>query len=254
MGRVYDDVRLAGAYQAGNEMPEASLRAWAELIGSFTPRSDPAVVEIGAGTGMFCAALARWRRASLVVGVDPSVAMLGQAGRFNKEAGVHYVAGSADAVPTRGNLFDLALLSRVIHHLPDRRACARELVRILRPGGVVVIRTTFRERLDALVYDYWPRLREVDARRFPGQQEVLADFTACGFSVLEDTSFAQLVTISLREYHARMATMPQSKFAHLMDAEFQSGLRRLEVDAAAERDTQPCPVVERYDVVVLKLS
>ena len=36
--RVYDDVQLAGAYQAGNELPEESLRAWAELVGSFTPR------------------------------------------------------------------------------------------------------------------------------------------------------------------------------------------------------------------------
>lgn len=254
MERVYDDVRLAGAYHAGNEMPEASLRAWVELIGSFTPRSDPAVVEIGAGTGMFCAALARWGRASLVVGVDPSAAMLAQAARFNEQTGVHYVGGSADAVPTRGQLFDLALLSRVIHHLPDRRACARELVRILRPGGVVVIRTTFREQLDARVYDYWPRLREVDERRFPGRQEVLADFTACGFSVLEVTSFAQPVTTGLREYHARMATMPQSKFTHLTDVEFQSGLRRLEADAAAEPVTRPCPVQERYDVVALALA
>ncbi|MFC1438896.1 class I SAM-dependent methyltransferase [Streptacidiphilus sp. N1-10] len=253
MGRVYDDVRLAGAYQAGNEMPEASLRAWVELIGSFSPRSAPAVVEIGAGTGMFCAALARWRRASLVVGVDPSVAMLAQAGRFNEQTGVHYVGGSADAVPTGGQLFDLALLSRVIHHLPDRRACARELARILRPGGVVVIRTTFRERLDALVYDYWPALRDVDSERFPARQEVLSDFTACGFSVREEASFAQPVTSGLREYHARMATMPQSKFTHLTAAEFQSGLRRLEADAAAEPVTRPRPVVERYDVVVLAL-
>jgi len=254
MERVYDDVQLAGAYQAGNQMPEASLRAWVELIGSFTSRPAPAVVEIGSGTGMFCAALARWRQASLVVGVDPSVAMLAQAGRFNAEAGVHYLGGSADAVPTRGQLFDLALLSRVIHHLPDRRACARELVRILRPGGVVVIRTTFRERLDARVYDYWPRLREVDEKRFPGRKEALADFTACGFSVLEDTSFAQPVTTGLREYHARMATMPQSKFTHLADAEFQSGLRRLEADADAEPLTRPRPVQERYDVVALTLS
>jgi tRNA G46 methylase TrmB len=53
-------------------MSEASLRAWVELDGSFTPAPAPAVVEIGAGTGMFCAALARWRQASLVVGVDPA--------------------------------------------------------------------------------------------------------------------------------------------------------------------------------------
>ena len=252
--RAYDDVRLAGAYQRGNEMPEGSLRAWVELIGSFTPRSAPAVVEIGAGTGMFCAGMARWRRASLVVGVDPSTAMLAQAQRFNGYEGVNYVGGSAEAVPVRGQLFDLALLSRVIHHLPDRRACARELIRVLRPGGAVVIRTTFRERLDGLVYDYWPRLREIDAERFPGRHEVLADFTACGFSVLDRTSFAQPVTAGLREYHARMVTRPQSKFVHLTDTEFRSGLQRLEADTAAEPLTQPCPVFERYDVVVLTPS
>lgn len=252
--RVYDDVGLASAYQAGNEMPEASLRAWVELVGSFVPQPSPAVAEIGAGTGMFCAALARWGQASLVVGVDPSVAMLAQARRFNGRKGVHYVGGSAEAVPTRGHLFDLALLSRVVHHLPNRRACAWELVRILRPGGVVVIRTTFRERLDALVYDYWPRLREVDTERFPGQQEVLADFTGSGFSVLEVASFAQPVTASLREYHARMRTRPQSKFMHLTGAEFEAGLRELEADAVAGPLAQPRPVLERYDIVALTLA
>ncbi|MET7301659.1 class I SAM-dependent methyltransferase [Embleya sp. NPDC005575] len=81
MERAHDDARLAGVYQAGNEMPEASLRAWAELIGSFAPQPHPTVLEVGAGTGMFCAAMARWRRASLVVGIDLSLSMLAQARR-----------------------------------------------------------------------------------------------------------------------------------------------------------------------------
>ncbi|MYS84813.1 class I SAM-dependent methyltransferase [Embleya scabrispora] len=254
MGRVYDDARLAGVYQAGNEMPEASLRAWVELIGSFVPQPHPTVLEVGAGTGMFCAAMARWCHASLVVGIDPSVAMLAQARRSNGHDAVRYVGGAAEAVPTRGSLFDLALLSRVIHHLPDRRSCAGELARVLRPGGVVVIRTTFRERLDALVYDYWPRLREVDAKRFPGRSQVLADFTASGFSVVEVVSFAQPVTASLSEFHSRMSTRPISKFTHLSDAEFEAGLGRLEVEAAAEPLARPRPVLERYDVVAMRLA
>jgi len=251
MERVYDDVRLAGVYQPGNEMPEASLRAWTDLIGSFSPRSAPAVVEIGAGTGMFCAAMARWLRASVVLGVDPSVPMLAQARRYSRHPCVHYVAGTADSVPAQERSFDLALLSRVVHHLPDRRACALELARILRPDGVVVIRTTFRENLDALVYHYWPLLRPSDARRFPARQEVLADFTAARFTVRQVTSFAQPVAASLRDYHTRMATRPQSKFTQLTSAQFQQGLRLLETDAAAEVSTQPTAVTERYDVAVL---
>ena len=71
--RVYEDERLAGAYQPGNEMPEGSLRARVELIAGFAaPVTAPVVLEIGAGMGMCCAGLARWGGAPLVVGVDPS--------------------------------------------------------------------------------------------------------------------------------------------------------------------------------------
>ena len=62
-------------------------------------------------------------------------------------------------------------------------ACAAEMARILRPDGVVVIGTTFRENLDALVYHYWPRLRHSDVQRFRRDKDVLADFTAAGFVV-----------------------------------------------------------------------
>lgn len=254
VSKVYDDERLAGVYQGGNEVPEESLRDWTHLIGSFARRPSPAVVEIGAGTGMFCSAMARWLNPSRVVGVDASVPMLLQARRFNSHPAVRYLAGTAEAVPIRSELFDLALLSRVIHHLPDRVRVAHEVARILRPGGAAVIRTTFRERLDALVYDYWPRLRELDERRFPSQTEVLADFTAAGFAVRTVTSFARPVTASLRDYHARMTSQPQSKFTQLTAAEFREGLRRLEADAQVVSVTCPVPVAERYDVIVLSLS
>jgi ubiquinone/menaquinone biosynthesis C-methylase UbiE len=247
---AYEDDRLAGAYQDGNAMPEESLRAWAELIGSFAGADSPDLLEIGAGTGMFCAAMARWLRPSSVLGVEPSLPMLSRARRLNAHAGVRYEAGSADQVPAGADAFDLALLSRVIHHVPDRPRAARELARVLRPGGLVVIRTTFGERLDALVYDYWPRLRELDAVRFPSQDAVLADFAEAGFTVRTVTSFAQPVTASLAEYHDRMTSQPQSKFDQLTAAEFQRGLRRLASEVAGLPSGGE-PVRERYDVAVL---
>jgi SAM-dependent methyltransferase len=250
MNRVYVDERLAGVYERGNEMPEASLRAWVELIASYVPRPSPAIVEIGAGTGMFSAAMARWIDGSSVLAVDTSEPMLAEARRHHPHPAVRYMSGSAEHVPAAANAFNVAFLSRVIHHIPDRAGAARELARVLRPEGVAIIRTTFRERLDAAVYDYWPQLRSTDERRFPGEAELLADFATAGFAVQEVASFAQPVTTSLRDYHARLADRPQSKFASITPEQFHEGLQRLAAAAQAEPVERPVPVIERYDVAV----
>ncbi|WP_318212185.1 class I SAM-dependent methyltransferase [Streptomyces sp. SJL17-1] len=254
MSRVYDDERLAGAYERGNELPEGSLRAWVELIASHARRPSPSIVEIGSGTGIFSAAMARWVEGSGVVGVDASEAMLAEARRHHPHPAVRYLSGEAEALPAATGAFDLALMSRVIHHIPDRARAARELVRVLRAGGRAIIRTTFRERLDAVVYDYWPRLRAIDERRFPGEEEVVADFVSAGLTLEEVTSFAQPVAANLMEYHARLVGRPQSKFTHLTDEEFRRGLVRLETAAGNEALDTPRPVLERYDVAVFSRS
>jgi ubiquinone/menaquinone biosynthesis C-methylase UbiE len=256
MGGVptYENPDLAAAYEAGNRMPESSLRDWAELIAGYAPRTPADVVEAGSGTGMFCDALVRHGGVRRVLGVEPSPEMLRRARSLHQNARIEYVAGSAESVPATDAAFDLLLLSRVIHHVPDREACAREAARVLRADGVVVIRTTFRECLDSLVYTYWPTTLAADVPRFPAKAEVVADFAAAGFGVLADTEASRPVAADLREYHQRLASRPQSKLAALPDDEFEAGLRRLAADAQAEAKTDSAgrsPVVERYDVLVL---
>lgn len=247
----YQDPRLAGVYQRGNAMPTSSLQAWVDKILSLGPVDRSATLDVGTGTGMFAAALAAADVSGVTVGVDPSPAMLMEALRFNSHPRVRYVAGEAGALPIAANSIDLALLSRVIHHLPDRRRCARELRRVLRPGGVVVVRTTVRERLDAVVYDYWPRLRELDQARFPSAAMIVGDFETAGFAVTASASFSQPVQPSLRAFHDVLASRPQSKFDMLTADEFATGLTRLRQDADVEAYERE--VRERYDVLAFSV-
>ncbi len=110
------------------------------------------------------------------------------------------------------------------------------------------MRTTVRERLDGLVYDYWPRLHATDQERFPSTDMILADFEAAGLSTTAVDSFENPVHPSLRAYHDALASRPQSKFAALTPDEFASGLARLRRDADA--GAQPHAVSERYDLLV----
>ncbi len=245
--RPYDNSHLAVAYHPGNSMPPSSLQAWTRLIASFSPVTQPVLIDVGTGTGMFAAALARSGDVARTVGIDPSVAMLREAMQRSWHPGVQYIAGDAAALPVADARFDLALLSRVIHHLPDRRRCVRELQRALRPGGVVVVRTTVRERLDAIVYDYWPSLRQTDAARFPALCDLVTEFSSAGFTTLAVRSFAQPVQPSLRSYYDVVALRPQSKFNHVSDVDFAEGLALLRIDADAE--LAPVAVPERYDVL-----
>ncbi|MGF1425544.1 methyltransferase domain-containing protein [Kitasatospora sp. LaBMicrA B282] len=263
---AYEDPQLAARYEHGNEMPAESLRAWAELIAGYAPEEAasapgtspastagarmPGVLEVGSGTGMFCTALARALPAAEVTGVEPSGPMRAEAERHHAHPRVRYLAGSAERLPVPAAGFGLALLSRVVHHLPDRPAAARELARVLRPGGRLVIRTTVRERLDAPVYRYWPRLLETDAARFPSEQEILADFRPAGFRVHRVHSFAQPVAADLRQWRERVAGRAQSKFLALSEAEFAAGLARVDAEVAGARGSEP--VLERYDVIVLE--
>jgi ubiquinone/menaquinone biosynthesis C-methylase UbiE len=74
--------------------------------------------------------------ARAVTVVDTSRQMLGYAaGR----PGVEPVLGDAAALPFADGTFDAALVCDALHHIAEREAAVRELVRVVRVGGAVVI-------------------------------------------------------------------------------------------------------------------
>lgn len=227
-------------------MDDQSLAAWVTRIASFASVDMPVVLDLGTGTGVFAAALAEVWKDGSVIGVDPSLAMIREARQRRAHPRVRYVLGDATALPLRDQIADLVLLSRVIHHLSDRHRAVCELARVTQAGSRIVIRTTVRERLDSLVYRYWPQLLEADQHRFPGADEITADFTRAGFRVVIVTSFSQPVASDLGAYRDRLRSRPQSKFKCLTNVQFREGLRRMDADVP----TVSSPIEERYDVLV----
>ena len=103
-----------------------------ELIG---PVKGQTILDAGCGTGHFAAALTPDH---LVVGVDISLAMLG----FARKKGLAVVQASAKKLPFDANTFDLVIANNVIQSIREGAAFVRELHRVTRPGGKVMVSTT----------------------------------------------------------------------------------------------------------------
>lgn len=101
------------------------------------------VLEVGAGTGFFLInlALGGCLEGAELAATDISEGMLEVCQRNGHEHGLTIATRQADAeaLPYDDDRFDLVIGHAFIHHLPVPGAAIREMFRVLRPGGTLVI-------------------------------------------------------------------------------------------------------------------
>jgi ubiquinone/menaquinone biosynthesis C-methylase UbiE len=111
----------------------------ADLLREMAPPAGGRILDVGTGTG--AAALAATEAAgteAMVVGIDPSLEMLGRA----RDRGVaRVVAGEALDLPFRTGAFDAVVATFVIFFFTRYETALHDMVRVLRPGGKIGVTT-----------------------------------------------------------------------------------------------------------------
>ena len=245
------DRRQHEVYAEGRRPSRAVLELWTAVLARYIPtRGGPVVVDVGSGVGTWAELIAVAFDVT-VWGVEPSLRMRAVAEREHSHPRVTYVAGRAEQIPLPDASCDAAHLSYVIHHLDDREACAREVRRVLRSDGVVIIRNAFRESLSQVPFFQWfPTALTLDQRRMPSAAEVAESFASHGFDVVASEVVWQETSPSLQVYHERLKLRAISTLELLPDDEFEAGVERMR--EAAERETEPQPVRAPVDLLVLR--
>ncbi len=163
------------------------------------------VLDLACGTCDLALELLRQRPDARVVGADLSRAMLGLARRKLAHDPIRLVNAPAEALPFRDGSFDAVTIGFGIRNVPDYRLGLREMLRVLRPGGRVVILefSTPPSKLLWRVYNYYffhvlphiggwltghqeaYRYLTDSVSRFPAAAEFKADLEKAGFARVE---------------------------------------------------------------------
>jgi ubiquinone/menaquinone biosynthesis C-methylase UbiE len=124
---------------------EPLFKPWAEvLLQRVKLAPGDRVLDIACGTGIV-ARLAKERLGSdgCVVGVDLSPQMIAVASRV--APGIDWREGNAGALPVKdGEKFDVVVCQQGLQFFPDKPAAAREMRRVLAPGGRLAVATWCR--------------------------------------------------------------------------------------------------------------
>lgn len=99
------------------------------------------VIEVGCGTGQMTNFLGLVTTRT-VIGVDQSIASLSLGNGFAKRFGmnnVHFLQGNIFAMPIAEQCADVLICSGVLHHTPDPRGGFEALLKLVKPGGIILI-------------------------------------------------------------------------------------------------------------------
>lgn len=165
-----------------------SHRSMIRRIGErFAPEKPIKILDVGCGTGVFAERMREAIPSAKVWGIDLVAGMLeGGAARWKRLAeNVTPVQADSERLPFAANSFDVVTCANSFHHYPHQDRAVREMHRVLRPGGRLLLIDGYRDApwgwfiYDVCVASVEGAVHHASRKRMQGL------FEAAGFSATE---------------------------------------------------------------------
>jgi ubiquinone/menaquinone biosynthesis C-methylase UbiE len=245
----YDREGVAHRYMEARRLPEEALALWLDAVAAHMPETGvDLILDLGCGTGRFTQALGD-RFSARVVGIDASRAMLAQAKGAIRPGGTVLLQAKAERLPLGDGTVDLAFLSMVYHHLPDKARAARELRRVLRPAGVLAVRTATRETLGTYLWlRFFPQAEAIERARMSSRQALQRTLEEAGLALRSREIVRHPFAQNLADYAKKIGLRGLSALRAIPDESFEDGMAQLR-EHCRETDAGE-PVLEDIDLFV----
>jgi len=188
---VMDTDEDAREYDA-MDFADANSRFAEDALALIASVKSPRILDLGTGTAAIPIEMIRRRPDAQIVGLDLAESMLVVAREKARVAGIaaslDLRAGDVKATGLAPATFDLVMSNSTAHHLPDPLAMFREIARLTRPGGAILVRDLFRPETAALATATVERVAPNDS---PRQKQLFLDSLNAALTVDEVRALAR---------------------------------------------------------------
>jgi SAM-dependent methyltransferase len=120
------------------------------LIEKYVP-NDVHVLDVGVGLGRILGQVTRFQR----YGIDISFDYL----KIARDKGIEVAFSKIEDMPYEDNSFDAIICCDVLEHVIDLHACCLQILRVLKPGGIFIMRVPYKDDLapyldESLPYEF----------------------------------------------------------------------------------------------------
>jgi ubiquinone/menaquinone biosynthesis C-methylase UbiE len=111
------------------------------IIQVLEPKRGDKILDLGCGNGYYSYLLSKLSIKLNITGIDNHINALQDAKIFVGSQKAKFIFANAERIPFPKNYFDKIVMSEIIEHVNDDLKVLKEVRRVLKPGGIVVLTT-----------------------------------------------------------------------------------------------------------------
>lgn len=111
------------------------------IIEEINPQKGEKILDLGCGTGYYLFLLSSLPVDLDLTGLDSDKKALDEAKESLTGKNIKFILGNSNNLPFKKNTFDKIIASEVLEHIEDDEKALKQIIQILKPGGLLVIST-----------------------------------------------------------------------------------------------------------------
>jgi trans-aconitate methyltransferase len=184
------------------------------------------IIEVGPGSGRTFNNYAKLAPQK-IHGVERDSAMFDELKRNNPESFVY----NSDFMDFDSELrFDLFIFIMSFHQINyhfDTKQIIDKISSLNHTGGEVIINTVNPSHFNTnVVTKYFPSALEVDKKRYPSIESLIADFSNCGYELIYSLDIESSIKYPMEEYSKLLKKRYISSLQYVGDAELNKGIEK----------------------------